>query len=83
MATAFLAIACCATSAPLNPEQTAEEFESVMSDLQPRALIVAAGSDSCARTVARRLENPGGRINLGGRSAAELFTLCWRGAWAA
>jgi len=57
MATAFLTIACCATSAPLNPEQTREEFESVMSDLQPRALIVAADSDSCARTVARRLEN--------------------------
>src|SRR5688500_10748057 len=46
MATAFLAIACCATCAPLNPEQTSEEFEFVLQNLQPRALIVGADSDS-------------------------------------
>ena len=79
MATAFLAIACCATCAPLNPEQTAEEFEFVLKDLQPRALIVAADSDSCARAVARRLEIQVIEINVSGRSAAGLFTLSGAG----
>ena len=80
MATAFLAVACCATCAPLNPEQTPEEFEFVLKDLQPRALIVAADSDSCARAVARRLEIQVIEINLSGRSAAGLFTLSGAGA---
>ena len=75
MATAFLAIASCATCAPLNPEQTSEEFELVLKDLQPCALIVAADSDSRARAVARRLEIQVIEINLSGRTAAGLFTL--------
>jgi acyl-CoA synthetase (AMP-forming)/AMP-acid ligase II/acyl carrier protein len=75
MATAFIAIACCATCVPLNPEQTPEEFEFVLKDLQPRALIVAGDRDSCARAVARRLEIQVIEINLSGRSAAGLFTL--------
>lgn len=75
MATAFLAVSCCATCAPLNPEQTADEFESVLRDLQPRALIVAAGSGSYARAAARRLEIQEIEIHSSERSAAGLFTL--------
>ena len=54
MAVAFLAVASCATCAPLNPAYTASEFEFYLDDLQARALIVQAGSDSPARAVARR-----------------------------
>ena len=54
MATAFLAVASCATCAPLNPAYTAHEFEFYLDDLQARTLIVQAGSDSPAKVVARR-----------------------------
>lgn len=55
MATAFLAVASTATAAPPNPAYQAAEFEFDLSDLEPRALIVEAGSDSaaCAVAVAR------------------------------
>jgi acyl-CoA synthetase (AMP-forming)/AMP-acid ligase II len=75
MATAFLAVASCATCAPLNPEQTPEEFEFALKDLRPRALIVAADRDSCARAVARRLEIQVIEVNVRGGSAAGRFTL--------
>jgi acyl-CoA synthetase (AMP-forming)/AMP-acid ligase II/acyl carrier protein len=53
MATAFLAVAAGAASAPLNPAYGASEFEFYLSDLDARALIVASGIDSPARRVAR------------------------------
>ncbi|MEZ5728277.1 MAG: AMP-binding protein [Burkholderiaceae bacterium] len=55
MATAFLAVAGGATSAPLNPSYRADEFEFYLSDLGAKGLVVAAGSDSPAIEVARRL----------------------------
>lgn len=58
MAVAFLAVASCATSAPLNPSYQAAEFEFYLTDLQARALIVAAGLDSPARDVARQHNIP-------------------------
>src|SRR4051812_44167380 len=36
MATAFIAVACAATCAPLNPGYTADEFEFYLTDLQAR-----------------------------------------------
>jgi acyl-CoA synthetase (AMP-forming)/AMP-acid ligase II len=54
MATAFLAVAACATAAPLNPAYRAEEFDFYLSDLGAKALIAPAGSDSPALEVARR-----------------------------
>lgn len=48
MATAFVAIACCATTAPLNPAYTREEYDFYLSDLNARALLVLKGSDSPA-----------------------------------
>ena len=52
MATAFMAIACGATTAPLNPDYKAEEFAFYLSDLNAKALIVEAGSTSPAIQVA-------------------------------
>lgn len=57
-ATAFLAVACAATAAPLNPAYRAEEFEFFLSDLGAKALIVGAGQQSPALEVARKLAIP-------------------------
>ena len=48
MATAFVAIAACATTAPLNPAYTQEEYDFYLSDLNARALLVEKGSESPA-----------------------------------
>jgi acyl-CoA synthetase (AMP-forming)/AMP-acid ligase II len=58
MATAFVAIACAATTAPLNPAYREEEFEFYLSDLRARALVVEQGSDSPAVSAARSLGIP-------------------------
>jgi len=55
MASAFLAVASGATSAPLNPAYRADEFEFYLSDLNAKALIVEEGSKSPAVEVARKL----------------------------
>jgi acyl-CoA synthetase (AMP-forming)/AMP-acid ligase II len=55
MAAAFVAIACGATTAPLNPAYKPEEFEFYLSDLKAKALVIAQGMDSPARQVAARL----------------------------
>jgi acyl-CoA synthetase (AMP-forming)/AMP-acid ligase II/acetyltransferase-like isoleucine patch superfamily enzyme/acyl carrier protein len=54
MAVAFVAVAAGATAAPLNPSARAEEFDFLISDLQARALMIAADLESPAREVARR-----------------------------
>ncbi len=54
MATAFLSIACCATTAPLNPAYTQDEFDFNLSDLETRALVVLQGTDSPAVGAARK-----------------------------
>jgi len=48
MASAFVAIAACATTAPLNPAYTEEEYDFYLSDLNARALLVEEGSTSPA-----------------------------------
>ncbi len=55
MAAAFVAIAAGATSAPLNPVYTAEEFEFYMSDLHAKLLVVGDGESSPAIGVAEKL----------------------------
>jgi acyl-CoA synthetase (AMP-forming)/AMP-acid ligase II len=52
MAAAFLAVACGATTAPLNPAYRAEEFDFYLSDLNARALIVLRGMTTDARAAA-------------------------------
>ena len=53
MATAFVSVACCATTAPLNPAYKLDEFDFYLSDLGARALVVEEGSDSPAVEAAR------------------------------
>ena len=55
MAAAFVAVAACSTSAPLNPSYRADEFEFYLNDLNAKALIVEKGSTSPAVAVAEKL----------------------------
>lgn len=75
MATAFVAIACGATTAPLNPAYRDEEFEFYLKDLEARLLVLEAGSDSPARAVAERLRIPIAELTARGEDAAGLFDL--------
>lgn len=52
MAAAFLALACGATTAPLNPGYKHDEFDFYLSDLNAKALLIQRGMDSPARAVA-------------------------------
>jgi acyl-CoA synthetase (AMP-forming)/AMP-acid ligase II len=54
MATAFISIASAATSAPLNPAYTEDEFDFYFSDLNARALVIQQAMESPARDVAAR-----------------------------
>jgi acyl-CoA synthetase (AMP-forming)/AMP-acid ligase II len=51
-ASAFVAVACGAVTAPLNPAYKIDEFAFYLSDLDARALITQAGTDSPARQAA-------------------------------
>jgi acyl-CoA synthetase (AMP-forming)/AMP-acid ligase II len=52
MATAFVAVATGATSAPLNPAYRADEFDFYLNDLRAKALLILRGFDSPARAAA-------------------------------
>ncbi len=58
MASAFIAIAAGAATAPLNPAYRAEELEFYLGDLKARALVLEAGADSPARATARKMSIP-------------------------
>jgi acyl-CoA synthetase (AMP-forming)/AMP-acid ligase II len=58
MATAFLAVAAATTSAPLNPNYRAEEFEFYLTDLEAKAVVVMSGDDTPVRAVAEKLNIP-------------------------
>jgi acyl-CoA synthetase (AMP-forming)/AMP-acid ligase II len=58
MATAFIAIACGATTAPLNPAYRAEEFDFYLSDLNAKALVILKGMESPALAVAQARSIP-------------------------
>ena len=55
MASAFVTVACAATTAPLNPDYKAEEFEFYLEDLKAKALLVEKDSTSPSVEVARKL----------------------------
>ena len=57
-ATSFLAIACGATTAPLNPAYTRDEFSFYLQDLKARALVVLDGAETLAREAAASLGVP-------------------------
>jgi acyl-CoA synthetase (AMP-forming)/AMP-acid ligase II len=73
MAGAFVAIACAATTAPLNPAYRTEEFEFYLSDLHAKALVILEGMDSPALGVAAARGIP--VIRLVPNEAAGDFTL--------
>jgi acyl-CoA synthetase (AMP-forming)/AMP-acid ligase II/acyl carrier protein len=58
MATIFLTVTACATSAPLNPSYRAEEFDFYLSDLKAKALITKSGLDSPAVAAANKRNIP-------------------------
>jgi oxalate---CoA ligase len=57
-ATAFVAIACGATTAPLNPGYRQEEFAFYLKDVGARALVILAGLQNPARAAADSLGIP-------------------------
>ena len=73
MAAAFIAIACGATTAPLNPAYRAEEFDFYLSDLNAKALLILEGMESPALAVAEARNIP--IIKLRPGSAAAEFQL--------
>ncbi len=75
MASAFVSIASGATTAPLNPAYTAEEFRFYLQDLAARLLVVEAGSSSPAVTVARDLGIPVAELLVPAGAAAGRFEL--------
>jgi acyl-CoA synthetase (AMP-forming)/AMP-acid ligase II len=75
MATAFITIACAATTAPLNPAYREEEFQFYLTDLNARALVIASGSDSVVRQVADRLNIPVLELLADADGPAGAFTL--------
>ena len=52
MAAVFVSVACWATTAPLNPAYTADEFDFYLGDLGARALLILRGAETAARAVA-------------------------------
>lgn len=58
MAVAFLSVAACAISAPLNPGYQAPEFDFYLSDLKAKALIIQSGMNSPAIAVAEARNIP-------------------------
>ena len=75
MASAFLAIAGGATTAPLNPTYTADEFEFYLSDLHAKVLVLEAGSDSPARAAAEKLGLPVAELEWDAKDKSGLFQL--------
>src|SRR6202012_1577660 len=73
MAAAFLAIACGATTAPLNPAYRAEEFDFYLSDLNAKALVILDGMESPALAAAQARSIPVVRL-IPGKDAGD-FTL--------
>jgi acyl-CoA synthetase (AMP-forming)/AMP-acid ligase II len=78
MATAFVAIAAGATTAPLNPAYTADEFEFYLADLQAKLLVALAGADTPAVGAAERLGIPVAQLEADVAGPAGAFHL--RGA---
>lgn len=75
MAAAFIAVSAGATCAPLNPAYQVREFDYCLPDLNPKALLVAAGSGSPAIGVARALRIPILELSPVIEGEAGLFTL--------
>jgi acyl-CoA synthetase (AMP-forming)/AMP-acid ligase II/thioesterase domain-containing protein/acyl carrier protein len=73
-AAAFLAISANAACGPLNPAYSERELEFYLTDLRAKAVVIAAGLDTPAETVARRLGAAVLHLKPG-NAAAGAFTL--------
>jgi oxalate---CoA ligase len=74
IAAAFLAAACTAAAAPLNPSYRVNEFEFYLSDLDARAILLLKGDETPARQAAARHGIPVIELEPGGDQAG-MFTL--------
>jgi acyl-CoA synthetase (AMP-forming)/AMP-acid ligase II len=83
MAAAFIAVAAGATTAPLNPAYRAEEFRFYLDDLDAKALLVIAGSESPAIAAAQSLDIPVYELEVADGSPAGTFGLAQAGDSAA
>jgi acyl-CoA synthetase (AMP-forming)/AMP-acid ligase II len=79
MAAAFVAVAAGATTAPLNPAYRAEEYRFYLEDLDAKALLVNAGSDSPAIGAAQSLGVPVYELAAPEGSPAGTFTIAGGG----
>ncbi len=75
MASAFVAIGAGATTAPLNPAYTRDEFKFYLSDLDARLLVVEAGSASPALDVAAELGIPVATLHVEPDAPTGVFRL--------
>ena len=75
MASAFISIAASATTAPLNPGYSEDEFEFYLRDLQPQLLVVQQGIETPALKVAERQGIKLARLNFDSDEPAGLFEL--------
>src|SRR5580658_8438664 len=74
MASAFVAVACGATTAPLNPAYRADEFAFYLGDLNAKCLVIQQGMESPARAVAAERGLPIVELVPSGGAAGD-FTL--------
>jgi oxalate---CoA ligase len=75
MATCFVTVAACCTSAPLNPSYRADELEFFLNDLKAKAVIVEQGSVSPAIEVAKKQGIAVITLHPAAEKGAGMFTL--------
>jgi acyl-CoA synthetase (AMP-forming)/AMP-acid ligase II len=75
MASAFVSIGAGATTAPLNPAYTADEFEFYLRDLDARLLVVREGVETQALACARKLGIAVATLGVPDGAPAGIFTL--------
>ncbi len=75
MASAFICIAAGATTAPLNPAYTADEFEFYLDDLDAKLLVVQGGVDTPAKAAAEKLGIPIVVLSFDDQTPAGTFKL--------
>ncbi len=75
MAAAFVTVAQCATTAPLNPAYRQEEFEFYLDDLKAKALILPEGYDGPALAAGRKFGLAVLRLAFDPAAPAGTFTL--------
>ena len=80
MATAFIAVACAATAAPLNPAYTENEFAFYLADLDIELLIVAEGESSPSIAVAAEQGIAIARLHAIPEAGAGSFALNFSGS---